>query len=547
MVSKILSLPELLELRGQLRSEGTRLVQCHGCFDIVHPGHIRHLRQARTLGDRLLVSITGDSGINKGLGRPLIPQELRAENLAALDCVDYVYVDTAPTALELLTAVEPDVYVKGKEYENNNDPRFAAERASVERAGGRVVFSSGDIVFSSTALISALEHSSESPYQQRLSELSRDPRIAHDAIGSLLSTFAGKRITVIGESIIDTYIMCAQPRIASESPVMTLRPIEARQYDGGAAIVAKHCAAMGAIVTLVTPVSSTTDAQTLEFTSRLASAGINVVPIECGSPLPEKQRFLVGTQKMMKLDLIQQIVLDARQQTEFIETATRAARTHSDAAIITDFNLGLFSTKLVRRLCAALRPHVRTLSGDVSGSQASLRAFVDVDLLTPSENELRDSMQLASEGLPLVVDRLMSSNRARNIIVTLGADGLIAFAPAPGCHKLTHDGALPRDVNTVNQDSWTTRLTSEHIPALTSIATDPLGCGDSLLAAATLALSSGADVTTAAYVGSLAASVQVQQLGNLPVTISDMRRQLNLMRGAHLTLTTRDTPVRLSA
>jgi len=201
----------------------------------------------------------------------------------------------------------------------------------------------------------------------------------------------------------------------------------------------------------------------------------------------------------------------------------------------------------VRRLCAALRPHVRTLSGDVSGSQASLRAFVDVDLLTPSENELRDSMQLASEGLPLVVDRLMSSNRARNIIVTLGADGLIAFAPAPGCHKLTHDGASPRDVNTVNQDSWTTRLTSEHIPALTSIATDPLGCGDSLLAAATLALSSGADVTTAAYVGSLAASVQVQQLGNLPVTISDLRRQLNLMRGAHLTLTTRDTPVRLSA
>ncbi len=233
-VPKILSLPQLLSLRTQLRSEGTRLVQCHGCFDIVHPGHIRHLRQARTLGDRLLVSITGDSGINKGLGRPLIPEDLRAENLAALDCVDYVYIDTSPTALELLTAVQPDVYVKGKEYENNNDPRFAAERASVERAGGRVVFSSGDIVFSSTALIAALEQSSQNPYHQRLSELGRDPRLTPSTVSSLLSTFAGKRITVIGESIIDTYIMCAQPRIASESPVMTLRPIEARQYDGGA-------------------------------------------------------------------------------------------------------------------------------------------------------------------------------------------------------------------------------------------------------------------------------------------------------------------------
>ena len=109
-----------------MRSEGKRLIQCHGCFDIVHPGHIRHLRQARSLGDALLVSITGDEEMRKGTGRPLIPQELRAENLAALDCVDFVYIEPRPTALELLREVRPDIYVKGREYENNNDPRFQA-------------------------------------------------------------------------------------------------------------------------------------------------------------------------------------------------------------------------------------------------------------------------------------------------------------------------------------------------------------------------------------------------------------------------------------
>ena len=98
--AKVLSHAQLLEKRFAARGAGRRVVQCHGCFDIVHPGHLRHLRHARAQGEVLLVSITGDSMIDKGTGRPLIPQELRAENLAALDCVDWVYIEARPTAAE---------------------------------------------------------------------------------------------------------------------------------------------------------------------------------------------------------------------------------------------------------------------------------------------------------------------------------------------------------------------------------------------------------------------------------------------------------------
>src|SRR5690606_26066245 len=174
--TKILSHADLLARRAAARAAGRRVVHCHGCFDIVHPGHIRHLRYARQLGDILLVSLTGDEEIRKGTGRPLIPEELRAENLAALDCVDWVYIEPAPTARELLGKVRPDVYVKGREYEHNQDPRFAAERAAVEAHGGRVVFSSGDVVFSSTALIAALENSAD-PYHARLSRLLGEPEL----------------------------------------------------------------------------------------------------------------------------------------------------------------------------------------------------------------------------------------------------------------------------------------------------------------------------------------------------------------------------------
>jgi rfaE bifunctional protein nucleotidyltransferase chain/domain len=525
--SKVLTLAQLVEARAVARAGGQRIVQCHGCFDIVHPGHIRHLRQARALGDLLLVSITGDAEMSKGTGRPLIPEELRAENLSALDCVDYVYIDPNPTALDLLEAVEPDVYVKGKEYENNNDPRFRAERAAVEKAGGRVVFSSGDVVFSSTALIASLEQTAD-PYHQRLLQLSRRDELQGPALYSLISTFRNKRVLVIGESITDTYILCAQPRVASESPVMTLRPMEARHYDGGAAIVARHCAALGATPVLITPVTDKDAPEAKMLIERLGAEGVEVLPVSTGMPFPEKQRFLVGAQKMMKLDLVQPLVLDAAQQDQFVKLAAHAAAESGgcDAAIITDFGLGLFTPRLLTNLCRVLRPLTRTLAGDVSGVHSNLRAMRDADLLCPSEQELRDAMQLQTEGLPLVAYRMMEELRTRNTITTLGADGLIAFAPLPGLRGATE---------LEESEPWTSRLSAEHIPALTSSAVDSLGCGDALLAAATLALSSGASLTAAAYLGAAAAAVQVQRLGNLPVGAHDLRRQLARAQSTHLT------------
>src|SRR5436190_6921262 len=141
--SKVLSVEEAARTVRTAQSSGEVVVLCHGCFDIVHPGHIRHLQHAAKLGDRLLVTITGDALMEKGTGRPLIPQELRAENLAALDCVRWVAINPRPTAAELLEIIQPDVYVKGREYEHNHDPRFTLERQIVERHGGRVVFTSG--------------------------------------------------------------------------------------------------------------------------------------------------------------------------------------------------------------------------------------------------------------------------------------------------------------------------------------------------------------------------------------------------------------------
>src|SRR4051794_33692604 len=155
---KICALDRLLALRAEARERGQTVVHCHGCFDIVHPGHIHHLQFAKSQGDILVVTVSADPQVNKGINRPLIPDDLRAGSLAALECVDWVYVNEQATAVELLGQLRPDIYIKGREYEANHDPRFLAERQCVIDNGGRVVFSSGDVIYSSTALISQLEN-----------------------------------------------------------------------------------------------------------------------------------------------------------------------------------------------------------------------------------------------------------------------------------------------------------------------------------------------------------------------------------------------------
>lgn len=516
--TKILTRERLIELREHARERGRCVVQCHGCFDIVHPGHIRHLRHARQQGDVLLVSITADSVMNKGDGRPLFPQDLRAENLAALDFVDWVFVNPDATAVRLLEQVQPDVYIKGREYEQNDDPRFHAERDAVERHGGSVVFSSGDIVFSSTALVRAMESRAD-PFHARLHQLRASGVLDEGPLHALIDDFGAKRTLVVGEVIVDTYVHCDQPVVASESPVMSLRPLERVSADGGGAIIARHMARMGARPTLVTAMPRSPEAQAVR--TRLESEGVEVVAVPCEGQLLEKQRFLVGTQKVMKLDIVKPIALDSAARQAMVTLTTDAAA-GCDGAVVADFGNGLLSSALLERLIGALRPEVGVLAGDVSGRRAALARMRAMDLLCPTEQELRTAMGDFDSSLNAVVASFMEKTGVRRISVTLGAEGLIAF------ERL--------DTPDLNADGSRTSVTGEHVPAFTHHALDTLGCGDALLAASTLALACGATTTQAACLGSVAAATEATRLGNEPVSATDLRNGVRHVAGARLAI-----------
>ena len=152
---KIIELGEMAAHSRQLRADGKRVVLCHGTFDLMHTGHIRYLQRAKQEGDVLLVTVTGDAYVNKGPGRPVFNEQLRAENLAALACVDFVAINHAVTAVEALHDIQPGIYAKGSDYRSHGDDvtgNIAREQEAVEAHGGHI-FYTDEITFSSSNLL----------------------------------------------------------------------------------------------------------------------------------------------------------------------------------------------------------------------------------------------------------------------------------------------------------------------------------------------------------------------------------------------------------
>ncbi len=494
---KICRLEELLDLRARAAADGSTVVQCHGCFDIVHPGHIHHLQHARSLGDILIVSISGDSHVNKGFDRPLISHELRAQSLAALECVDWVYINEQPTAIELLQRLRPDIYVKGREYETNCDPRFLAERETVLRHGGRVVFSSGDVVFSSTALIGQMQRSQQFR-DERLERFCTRFDLSLVNLQSLLQRFRNQRVLVIGDYLLDRYHFCDAGGIAGEGPMMALRALETRDFDGGAAVVAMHLRGLGAEPTLVTALADDEVSRQAEL--RLRAAGITVHAIRNRRQTVQKHRYLADESKLFKVDEGSMAPLDSRDEQETATTIIAAAEGAS-AVIFADFGYGLITSGLLERIMPPLRALVPIITADVSGRQSNLLQFRSIDLLCPTEREARETLHDFSSGLGAVVANLLNHTAARQAIITLGKQGLVTFDWPSGTAEASGH-----------------RLRSEYVPALGARTVDPLGCGDALLASASLTLASGGSLQAAAFLGSLAAAVEVEQIGNVPIS-----------------------------
>ncbi|SCA63547.1 Uncharacterized protein SCG7109_AR_00170 [Chlamydiales bacterium SCGC AG-110-M15] len=151
--NKLKSLNELAPILHAFKRRGRKIVLCHGCFDLVHYGHLKHFEAAKSQGDLLVVTVTPDCYIAKGPDRPFFTLEQRCEYLSALSMIDYVAANDSPSSADAIRLLSPDVYIKGVEYKfMPNDEKLKQEIDAVESVGGHIHYTE-EIVYSSTKLI----------------------------------------------------------------------------------------------------------------------------------------------------------------------------------------------------------------------------------------------------------------------------------------------------------------------------------------------------------------------------------------------------------
>jgi len=311
---------------------------------------------------------------------------------------------------------------------------------------------------------------------------------------------------VIGDYILDRYHFCEATGIAGEGPMMALRAVQSHDFDGGAAVIAAHLAGLGAAPRFVTALTDDEAASQVEL--RLRFAGVDVIASKHRRDLVAKHRYLVDESKLFKVDEGSISPLDSRAQDAIAEQILAAAD-GAAGVIFADFGYGLITAGLLDRILPELRARVPILTADVSGKRGNLLRFKGVDLLCPTEREMRDTLQDFSSGLGAVVSKLLTATDARQALITLGKQGLVSF-DWPGGSARESDG----------------RLRSEYVAALSARTVDPLGCGDALLATASLALAAGGSLQAAALLGSIAAAIEVQHLGNHPIGVEELIQEI---------------------
>ena len=163
MKQKIFSLEKLQGFIHDQRLKGKRIVLCHGVFDLLHIGHIKHFREAKKFGDILVVTLTPDIYVNKGPGRPAFNEKSRLEAISALSIVDYVSLNSAPTAVALIKKIKPNFYCKGPDYKDHNNDisrQIKKEIIAIKEVGGKIIYTEG-ATFSSSKLINQNEIDSD--------------------------------------------------------------------------------------------------------------------------------------------------------------------------------------------------------------------------------------------------------------------------------------------------------------------------------------------------------------------------------------------------
>lgn len=429
-------------------------VLCHGCFDILHAGHLAYFKEAKRHGEKLIVTLTSDRYVNKGPGRPHFSQDVRAEMLRAIRIIDHVEIIDDPTAMPAIHKFKPNVYFKGQDYADKSKDvtgGIIEEEKTVEQYGGKLVFSNSALMSSSHILNRFFieRTSQQTDVIEQVRELG-----GIDKIRQIMTDIEKLDVLVLGEPILDIYVFVEPQNISSKYPCVSAKYIEDETYMGGSFAIENHIRSF------------------------------------CTVKRPEYRSEYVRKTRFISKDKHQRIF----EMTKHVDGPMYCGPfSHDhDVTILADFGHGLFSEALLQE-CMGLKNFV-SLNVQTNSSNYGFNTFQRHkrwDYLVLDKKEI----QLAyhdNKTRTLQLAESTAIDYRRKVSVTLGSNGSIYYG------KLNEHG-IPEEFDS---------------PAFADQVVDATGAGDAYFAITSLLVKVDAHPQIIPFIGNVFAGLKTKIIGN---------------------------------
>lgn len=484
---KIIDLDELADICKREKEKGKKIVLCHGCFDLLHPGHIRHLKAAKKYGDVLVVTVTPDRFVKKGPGRPVFNEQLRMEQIASLQFVDYVALNKWDTAIETIKLLKPDFYVKGKDYSDRSKDitgNILLEEEAVKEVGGEIKFTY-EITFSSSQLINQHFNILSKEAKEYVEGLKRD--YSPDEIIDVLKNLKDLKVLVIGDTILDEYIFCKAIGKPEKAAAVSTKYLYREMYPGGSLAVANHVAGFTSEVYLVTCLGRNDSGR--GFIENNLKSNVQTDFVYRGDgPTIVKRRYIeeFNKNKLFEISEMNDDFIDKKVEDEVLERASEYID-KVDILIIADFGHG-FITPRIQKFLTEVDKFVAVNAQTNSANYGFnlITKYKNIDFISIDEKELRLPYQAKIGQIEPLIKRLSRDTNCRKINITLGASGSIYFQ---------------------NGNEY-------YVPVFSNNIVDTVGAGDAVLSITSLLASKDVEPRLIPFIGNIAGALAVEIMGN---------------------------------
>lgn len=436
--AKIKTIDELTGILNGLRKASKRIVHCHGVFDLLHPGHIKHFEAAKKKGDILVVTVTRDEHVNKGPGRPVFNQYLRAESIAAIECVDFVAVNEWPTAVETIKRLKPNFYVKGSDYikkDGDLTGKIIEEEEAVKLVGGSIHFTDEES-FSSSSLINTFL----APYPQEAKDFFQRFKSRHkaeDIINAVKNT-ENVKVLVIGDIIIDEYHYCTGMGKSQKDNIIATKFLKKETFAGGALAAANHAAGFCKNVTILSCIGTKNNYE--KFIKGHLKPNIKQKFFyRKDAPTVVKCRFVdpAFLNKLFEICYLEDtsympVILEKE-----ICSYLNLNLSKFDIVIATDFGHGLITPKVVNILCKKskfLAVNVQTNSANIGFNL--ITKFKRADYICIDEPEIRMACHDKFSSVKDLILKISKECGCNKIIITRGHHGSLVYSKKEGFSEI---------------------------------------------------------------------------------------------------------------